>query len=391
MNGSRIRQALLGLAIILNWCCAERVHAQEPASGAVLFHESFEQIKTVNGVPVTRPRPDPESGGHLARPFRLTPRTEGQGLELTGGSNVRYDRFTPISIDGGELSFDVRLLFDMDPNSADRKTKFRNQLYLNFSQPDIGSFSVYSTHANPQDVRICIQDPARNILKLIAVPVDWQTGEWVHLRVTWGRELTLTANGESSRAPDWQGLFGPLPVVDSEFLLRIGTSAPESIQNAFVIDELTIRGPRAGDVAWRPLLAVPTVDALPELDGDLSDSFWQQAARTTGLGDYQTGRASVAPAQVLLAATPAALLVGARVGFDVDRRPEAALTNRDGAIYTEDAFEMFFAPTSGDRFYQFIVSAAGTRFDADYQAPNTLGNVQWNAQWQAATARADGG
>ena len=81
----------------------------------------------------------------------------------------------------------------------------------------------------------------------------------------------------------------------------------------------------------------------------------------------------------------------ARVGFDVDRRPEAALTNRDGAIYTEDAFEMFFAPTSGDRFYQFIVSAAGTRFDADYQAPNTLGNVQWNAQWQAATARADGG
>ena len=391
MNQLCARSAFGGLAVLLALCCATRGLAQDGAQGKLLFHERFEKVGMAKGASVTLPAPDPKSGGRIAKPFKLAPGARGLGLELTGGSNVRYDRFTPINLHGGELSFDVKLLFDTEGDSPERRGKFRNQLFLTISQPKVGTFSVYSTHGNPQDMRVCIQDPARNILKLIAVPQKWKTGEWVSVRVAWGRELSLTANGKTSRAADWQGLFGPLPIVAKEFPVRIGTSAPGSIQNAFVMDELTIRGPRDGDVAWRPLLAVPKVEATPELDGALDEAFWEQAAKTAGFGHFQTGRLGSAPADVLLAATPEALLVGARIRFDADRKPQAALTNRDGAVYTEDAFEMFFAPTSGARFYHLIVSAAGTRLDASHDAPNSLGDVQWNPDWQAATAQASGG
>jgi len=115
----------------------------------------------------------------------------------------------------------------------------------------------------------------------------------------------------------------------------------------------------AQDVAMRPLLTVPRVEAVPTLDGDLDEAFWDSAARIRASVEYDSGHIGSGQTAMLLAATGHALVVGACIRFADNRRPKATLVQHDSAVYTEDALEMFFAPTPGAPFYQFIVSAAG--------------------------------
>lgn len=136
-----------------------------------------------------------------------------------------------------------------------------------------------------------------------------------------------------------------------------------------------------------PRLSVPMVSGTPAVDGDLSDPFWLEAARTSGFTYYD--REELAPLQpaVLCAATLAGLCFAVEAPLPEGAVARALLTEHDAAVYTEDTFEIFLQPPGlpAGSFYQFMVSARGTRFDSKYE--DGRGEVGgYSPGWQAAGA-----
>jgi hypothetical protein len=158
-------------------------------------------------------------------------------------------------------------------------------------------------------------------------------------------------------------------------------------------DSLTIPQPANSAPATptprpRPRLSVPTVRGEPAVDGDLSDPFWQQAARTSGFTQYDQDELALLQPWILIAATDEGLFIAMDAPRPEGAVTRALLTERDAAVYTEDTFEFFLQPPglSDGTFYQFMVSARGTRFDAlrSYEHVDVGG---YSPEWRAATSQ----
>ncbi|MBT6627878.1 MAG: hypothetical protein HOB49_12750, partial [Gemmatimonadetes bacterium] len=137
----------------------------------------------------------------------------------------------------------------------------------------------------------------------------------------------------------------------------------------------------------RPRLSVPMVAGEPTIDGDLSDPFWHRAARTSGFTKYDQEELAPEQPMLLCAATATGLWLAIEAPLPDGAVARALLTEHDAAIYTEDTFEIFLQPpgVSEGTFYQFMVSARGTRLDAKYTEGSTdIGG--YSPPWRAAGA-----
>jgi hypothetical protein len=133
-----------------------------------------------------------------------------------------------------------------------------------------------------------------------------------------------------------------------------------------------------------PLVTVPRCTKAPVMDGVLSPGEWDQAA---GPGLFSGLGGSVAPVQPEVHVTydQANVYVGARLPLPAGLKPKATATERDGAVWDDDAFEMFLDPT-GQRgsYYQLVANARGTQWDSIKQ------NGAWNANWTVRTGVGEG-
>ncbi|MFZ4683635.1 MAG: carbohydrate-binding family 9-like protein, partial [Terrimicrobiaceae bacterium] len=60
----------------------------------------------------------------------------------------------------------------------------------------------------------------------------------------------------------------------------------------------------------------------------------------------------------------------------------AAVTERDGPVYADDAVEIFFQPDIAQKnYYQFIVNSEGVVFDT-----KGMDGAVWNGPWKVATS-----
>lgn len=133
-----------------------------------------------------------------------------------------------------------------------------------------------------------------------------------------------------------------------------------------------------------PLVTIPASAKAPTIDGTIAPGEWDHAA---GPGLFTVLGGSLAPVQPEVHVTydQANLYLAARLPLPAGSRPKATETQRDGALWNDDAFEVFLDP-AGQRasYYQFIANARGTQWDSLKQ------DGSWNATWTARTGGGDG-
>lgn len=135
----------------------------------------------------------------------------------------------------------------------------------------------------------------------------------------------------------------------------------------------------SGDL--KPHLTIPHLENAPVLDGKIGPAEWARATRTTG---FLTLAGQLAPLQTtILAGYDAENLY---VAF-ISRCPSPIrkeVTEHDGPVSRDDAFEIYLKPESGTRsYYLFSGNSVGTRFDALLGSDEL--RVDWNADWRTSS------
>lgn len=128
--------------------------------------------------------------------------------------------------------------------------------------------------------------------------------------------------------------------------------------------------------------ACPRLPAAPRCDGSLSGGEWDAAGKLEGFFRALDGRPAARPTTVLLGHDGSTLFIAWLCGGQPE--PSAADRPRDGAVWEDDAVEVFLQPPGSSGYYHFAVNAAGQQYDA--YAEGGL-NASWNAEWQAAAGR----
>lgn len=361
------------------------------SQGKLLLEEKLETTLTKDGTtytqPETFPLKDKVPGGSIIGKFEMIDGKVGKALRLHGMSQVRYPQGAGlVDFAGGELSFWVALNFDPAEKNERTRTVLRNQMFVTFMGPGRSKVSVYTCLA---DLSVCVQNEDGNLLTARNVPFVWRPNEWHHLALRWGNELQLWCDGEKKISAQWDGLFGSIPVKPEGLYTIVGSLIGwGDVESEFAMDELTIRGPGAGQISSRPRIALPLLLDAPTMDGKLTDPFWQKAAKVSGFTGFDKKDLTATQPMVYAGYTAKGLYFGLDAKLAEGRSPRAMLTERDAPIYSgEDAIEIFLKPPLPDNAYcQFIASAAGTRFDSRAKEGLLDANIGgYNPDWEVKT------
>ncbi|MGD0784019.1 MAG: hypothetical protein ABSA30_14320, partial [Candidatus Aminicenantales bacterium] len=250
------------------FCMGQAASAAFDEPGKVLFLESFESLTKQDGALHTQPSSFMPFGrritGAVSGTAKLVDGKKGRALELSGDTRVLYSDFDAINLLGGEISCWVKMNFDPNAKTEENKTILRNQIFLNFMSSDGTQLELYSCL---KDVSLAITNSERNMILAHGEPLLWNKGEWHQLRLTWGNSLDLWVDGVKKYSTPWDGLFGPLPVEKEKLRLYVGFRDPGALHSEFTMDELTVLGPRPGNLACRPRASLPLLEGEPKLDG----------------------------------------------------------------------------------------------------------------------------
>ncbi len=121
----------------------------------------------------------------------------------------------------------------------------------------------------------------------------------------------------------------------------------------------------------KPFWSVPLVSAIPTAQELAAVASWPQASALTGFSGLSSGQLSRLQPVVWLARTEAALVVAWRVPR-LGQAPFAkGVGDRDGAVWNDDAVEIFIDPGHTHRAYsQLIVNPAGALYDGRGRDPS---------------------
>jgi len=262
--------------------CVASLGAAPPASAPLLV-DDFEKLKEEKGAQLTTPRshahrPEP-CNGRIIGQGKLVPGKEGQALQLSGDSRVRYTAVPGFNPFGGEVEFWVKFNFDPQAKSKKTKTVLRNQLFASFHAPGRGYFLIYSTLN-----RFCflVRNAKRQMLVYHGIPTTWKRDEWHHVRIRWGKRLEMWLDGDMRGVRAWAGLFGPIPVESKKVILFLGTFTKGSVHSEFTMDRFVIGKPLRQNMALRPRMALPLLEGAPKLDGKLDDASGSAPAGPPG-------------------------------------------------------------------------------------------------------------
>ncbi|MBI4024509.1 MAG: hypothetical protein HY360_05975 [Verrucomicrobia bacterium] len=223
---------------------------------------------------------------------------------------------------------------------------------------------------------------------------SWRKGEWRCFAFTWDTGwLKLYVNGE---------LAGKTAIAEDQLPSHVGEEMFCSITDATVIDELRVFGkPLApervkhyflADYLKRntpePLAAVGTTNAtapvrlktvvpfLARPPAEAPDE-WRRATEITGF--LEIPALQWAPRQTTVKLAYDADNLYCRFGSKITQKPKAEVKEHDGAVYTDDSFEIFLAPspTAAKPLYQLVFNS----LDAHYDSKD--GDPSWNGNWRS--------
>lgn len=134
-----------------------------------------------------------------------------------------------------------------------------------------------------------------------------------------------------------------------------------------------------------PVVTIGAPTAAPTIDGRFEPAEWANAVPVAGLAPTGSREVMADAPDVRVQRDAQHLYLAVRVTLP-GRPPVARATTRDGAVWEDDAVELFLDPGHSQRdYYQLIVNAAGTCYDGRTK------QASWNGAWTAKAAKlADG-
>ena len=331
----------------------------------------------------------------------LEPMVLELGQELRGMELIRYWVKDHLRMSEGAVELDLVLRF-----AAEKKVTL----------DEIGSSGkashTFLTFILEGGNRICVMfDRLRGAVLLYAhdkatkrhliietFAVTWREGEAHSVRFDWGESLALRLDRRLVFSAPWRGLSGPWNQTEpgqayvlvgsirmwahtqSDFRAERITFHPRSYKLHEAL--ATVDAPPGIDLP-QALLTIPRLAAAPVIDGVVTDAEWARAASVTGLTNVQSMMA-MPDGTVFCAGYDDARLY---VGFRAERRQaqliDAACHVRDGAVYLDDAVEVFLRPGGAGPYYQFI----GNGFDTIYDGFD--GKSDWDGAWHYKAHQGD--
>lgn len=123
----------------------------------------------------------------------------------------------------------------------------------------------------------------------------------------------------------------------------------------------------------------------PQIDGVLSDAFWQEAAVVDSFVQFSpyNGKPPVFQSKILIAYNDRAIFIGARL---FDPAPDSILTEIGHRDHVHDSnaelFGVLLNPfDDGINMLEFMVSSAGVQTDLKHTGQ--YGDINWNAVWHS--------
>ena len=142
------------------------------------------------------------------------------------------------------------------------------------------------------------------------------------------------------------------------------------------------------------MLEVPLVDEVPVADGQLDEEVWALAAVAEGFIQTEPVE-GVEPSfatEVLVAYTPDALLIGARLEDDDPGAVVAREYRRDADLESDDNFLVVLDTYHDHRSaFHFGTNAVGTRRDGLVQNEGAVLNNEWDGVWSVGSRRTEDG
>lgn len=230
-----------------------------------------------------------------------------------------------------------------------------------------------------------------------SVPTDWKEGQTHTLHLAWGSFLTLTVDGETIVSKPWRGLAGPWGQTEpgNSYLLVGSIKMWAHTQSDFLAKRVTFfpPAPNLGEVLagdgelgvplTTAMVTIPKLHQAPRIDGVVNDDEWTAAAAVTGLANVQTMMAMPEPTVFFLGYDAQRLYIGIRAFRSNAQLIDSACHVRDGAVYLDDAVEIFLRPDGKGPHYQFIGNSFGTIYDS-FDGKNA-----WNGDWEFKTHHSD--
>ena len=162
----------------------------------------------------------------------------------------------------------------------------------------------------------------------------------------------------------------------------------------WVVLALVAADPAGAQGVTRPRLRVTEITGGIHVDGRLNEPVWQSADSTADLTQVEP-RERGAPSGrtvVRVLTTGDALIIGVRADDAASSRMVSFARQRDASLDSEDHIKIVLdSYLDGRSGYVFAVNPNGARYDALVTNQGEGENANWDAVWEAATARTSTG
>lgn len=174
-----------------------------------------------------------------------------------------------------------------------------------------------------------------------------------------------------------------IPLLPSRWLalalaLALAPAAPPSL------------GAQSASAAARPALRIAEVTSGIRIDGRLTEPAWSTADSIAALMQVEptAGAAPSARTVVRVLTTGDALIIGVQADDPEPSRIVSFARQRDATLDSEDHIKIVLDTyLDGRSGYVFAVNPTGARYDALIANQGAGENANWDAAWEAATAR----
>jgi hypothetical protein len=379
---SNIRLLILAAAVVT---AAPLAAAQEPE---LLFRVTFDDLTANAQVSKGNPK------SSLTRDLGLTARegyNKKTALLLGDGEECSYEIKDNLNVSAGTISFWAR-----PHNWNDSEGRFKKFFQVNGSENGVPYVLYIDSPVSPGAARVVMVQGAggRPGSKLYQYngTADWKSGQWHKIDVTWdAKHLAIYVNGRLGERKEIEGIRFPKLARGKFSLVPIFHSGDGTYHNGkdrSLIDDFEIySGPLSADRILQrymadsggaippPLLIVPRASTAVTVDGRLEEGAWTTASRVP----LPINAATMYPHSQWAHASVCYDNENLYVGLHSTKNPGplvAAVRQRDGNLWTDDAFELFLAPElkKPRDFFQFAFNSAAVVFDARH------GKSDWNSK-----------
>jgi hypothetical protein len=367
-------------------CVALGVQAE---SSSLLFHASFEETATA-----ATATGSPEATLKKAAVF--TEGVSGKALVLDG-TTLLYTQQGNIDRLRGTAVFWIKPL-NWDPAKSTKQ-------YFWFFSANKGGGNVdrIQFFKLPNPTLYFMFGEQKHMQTILRGTGDWQQEQWRCFAIAWDEHwMKLYVDGKL-----YQKLKSSpehLPV-DTGDTIQLGSDQASAFDELRIFNRLLsddeIRGyyhvdtmnlqkaapPVAASTTddIRISMVIPRVSRPPVLDGRAAAGEWDN---TSMLGGFlRLPELEFTPRQTTMRACYDQQYIYLLLSSATNGQLQTKATEQDGAVYSDDSYEIFFATPEGRKdgiVYQLILNSADAHYDA------RKGDKSWNSAWKSKSTIADG-